>query len=115
VDAGIAALISTIVGGLIGFLSSYLSSRQIQQHSRAQATYPKQLDSAEYVAMVLFRTMSGEELSKGIMDRYISACFWLPKEIREKCLSVLGNENDIKSIKTAQEMVLKHINSMIGG
>lgn len=118
-DAGIAAIlaasISVIVGGLVGFLSSYFTTRQAHEHARAQATLPKQMTSAELIALVLFKTLSGETQSDYTWDQYISSCFWLPNDLRSTCLAVLGNENDIHALRLAQAAVIRYISDLTKG
>jgi hypothetical protein len=118
-DMGVVAIvvasISTLVGGLIGFLSSFFTNQQALDHSRILATLPKQMESAEFVAMVLFRALSGEKQSEETWNQYISSCFWLPTESRLKCLNVLGHESDGQILKAAQEAVIKHLSKMMKG
>lgn len=118
-DAGAAAIvaasISTVAGGFIGFTSSFLSSRQSQRHAQIQATLPKQIASAEYVAFVLFKTLSGESLPDDTWDRYISASFWLPENVRSVCLGVLADRGNVDTLKKAQQVIMRHCDAIMTG
>jgi len=119
-DAGVAAIvaasISTIVGGTLGFLSSYFTTRQASDQVRVAVALPKQLEAAEYVAMILFRLSSGESISREEWNRYIASAFWLPGRLRLSCLAVLSDSADDSSTRDANESILEFFDGLtIGG
>lgn len=107
----ISALISTILGGSIGFFSSYLTHRLNVKQNEFLNILPKQLDAIETNALMLFKLMSGERLSEEYWNIYIKNSYWLPVTLRDNCLVVLDNKENTKLIKVAHSSLLDHINS----
>ena len=117
-DAGTAAIIaasvSTTVGGTLGFLSSYFTTRLSMRHTRKSTALPRQMDAAQFVAMVLFRTLSGEDLDRRVWDEFIASCYWLPQNVRSKCLMVLSRK-ERESVLEAQGAVIEFCNTIVKG
>ena len=117
-DAGTAAVIaagvSTIIGGALGFLSSYLTTRLSMRHARRSTALPRQMEAAQHVAMVVFRTLSGEDLDRRSWDDFIASCYWLPQNVRGKCLSVLSYK-ERQVVLEAQAAVIEFCDAIVRG
>ena len=117
-DESIRAIIPTIipivVGAILGFLSSFFSNKSAMKQQLKALALPKQMESAQNVAVILFRTLSGETIEEKTWDAFISSCYWLPESVQSKCLSVL-NKKDIESAKSAQASIIKFCHSLMKG
>jgi hypothetical protein len=118
-DAGVAAIIaasiSTVFGGVLGFLSAYLTTRQLQNHAFKISSLPKQMDAAEYIAKTLFKGLSKAHIDNNEWDEYISKCYWLPPNIRDKCLSILLDKDNRQSYIAAQQEIIRFFDTIIKG
>lgn len=106
VDTGIAILLGAMIGGLIGFASSYFGNLRTLAHSSRLAMLSKQTESIEGVFLILFRSLSGEKLDHDTWNHYIIHCLWLPPKVRSRCLEVLTEQRDPDKMKSAQKAVM---------
>jgi hypothetical protein len=108
-DSGTAAItaasISTVLGGVLGFMSSYLTTRTSLKSARKAAALPRQMDAAQFAGMVLFKALSNEPISQTTWDQYISSSYWLPSDVRSTCLSVL-NDTKEHNLRKAQGAII---------
>ncbi len=115
VSAIVAATISTMAGGTIGFVSSYLSIARSDRRARALLSVPKQMEAAELVAMTIFRRLSGSSVHNTEWDKYISACFWLPDPVRRTCLSIVSEPDNETALRNAQKEIIVMFDSITMG
>jgi hypothetical protein len=73
------------------------------------------MESAEFVALVLFKTLSGEKLPQTTWDRYIISCFWFPENLRTNCLNVLNDRENYNVLKDAQLKMIDFFNALMKG
>lgn len=111
----VAAAISTLAGGTIGFLSAYLSQRQAASSAVLMAQLPLRAEAAQVVFMTTFKALAGSVPTREEWDRYIMHCLWLPQEARRTCLAVLAGKEDTEKLRAAQVAVLKLCDTMQKG
>ena len=110
-----AAIVSVLLGGLIGFLSSNITLRTQQRFQHQQAMIPKLSDSLEIVSMTLFKILCGNVPSNDDWDTLLKASFWLPKDLRDDVLSVLDKGDDLEHIKEVYGRVLEQFDRVLKG
>lgn len=119
----IAAGISTLVGGLIAILSSYLSTRQSQKYQVEQfkqeiyrdhllALLPLRQKALEVVWISLIQLMLGNDLSESQRDKYLSLTVWLPSTLRTQCIEALSHTDDKEFLRKAQAEIISYIQSL---
>ena len=102
-DAGtaaiIAAAISSVVGGLTGFFSSYLSSRQAHHYQtealrqeffrdRISNILPLRQKALQTVWFTLVQAQRYKTVTDTQKDEYIRLTIWLPESLRLTCIKL---------------------------
>ncbi len=124
---GILVIISSIVGGLIGFISSFsitlLSQKQqlrmqreAQEHElvrerQAIVLFPLRQKALETVWSSLFQLSNGP-LSDSEWQEFMRATLWLPEEIKTPCVSIVSRPGDSKMIESVRALVNAYVHTL---
>jgi hypothetical protein len=126
-DAGeaaiIAAAVSSVVGGLIGFFSSYLSNRQAHYYQtealrqefvrdRISNILPLRQKALQTVWFTLVQARLYKTVTDSQIDEYIRLTIWLPESLRLSCIQALSHLNDEAFIASTQTELVNYIESL---
>ncbi|MCG8092369.1 MAG: hypothetical protein JAZ17_01865 [Candidatus Thiodiazotropha endolucinida] len=113
-DKELITVASVLIGGLIGFLSSYLTQRLNYQNIQRQAAIPRKIESIEFISHTIFRLMSGEKLTDKEKDKYIKSCYWMGAK-QSIFIALLQKSEDADYLKYVQEEILNEFHKLTNG
>lgn len=108
----LAIVLAASIGGLLGFLSSYLTIKLQLRNVQKAAFFERRFDAFQFVGLFLFRPHKGEEIFDHDWNQFISFSYLLPVKLRNLCWQIASDKENMDLISGAEKEIMAFIDHL---